>query len=399
MARKIRLSSSVRGLCVACFCAGFMLLNMWSGCTRPLEDKDIGETIESWNIRSLPPRIHNAAESLHILIWNDYFPPALFEAFEKIYGVRIEASYFESNEQMREYYLSDREKWDLLMPSDYTVHLLIRQNEVTQIDRNKLQWFDQISPVMFDLKCDPGLNYFVPVFHSSFGMSFNVKYLGGFPRKWDYLDAHRANPFFNGRLALPDQMRTSLGLALIRLGFSPNSRSEAEIEQAADYLISLVETCGARFVGDRIVQDGTWKDFLLLSTWSGTGAWLLSENLDYRFLIPEEDTIFAVDGFVIPRGSRNKETAYLFLNFLMTPEVLAKAAEFSYYAPTSLAAARRVNTFIKHGPSMLMPSGDDRISLEDVGDSEALYEKAWVRVKTAQAPSDLKTIPLSLIAY
>lgn len=371
-----------------------LLANTFSGCMKqkPQDRKVFYE--QKWNIPSLPEAIEDPADSINLLIWNDYFPQEIFDAFTEIYGVKVNIDYFNNNEELRSKYEAAPDKYDLLMPSDYMVRQFIREGYIKRIRRNWLPKMEELSPVMFELKCDPGLHYFVPIFHSCLGLSFEVRHIGGFPRHWQYMSEHKNNPFIYGRIAFPDQMRTVFAMALFNLNLDPNTTNPEEIKQAEDFLISYINEYGAQIVGDEIIKPEVIRKYLLILTWNGTGANLLSENSNYRFLTPEDQTIFAVDGFVIPKGTQKNDTAYLFLNYLMTAQIMALASEYSYYAPASLLAKRYVNTFISNGPSILVPHASSRYYLRDLGDAETYYLKAWERIKEAKPREDLTIIPL-----
>ena len=373
---------------------GLFVFVLLASCGR-VEVKDLKKYYERlYNIPSLPEKIEHPAETLNILCWNDYFPEDLFDVFEKVYGTKVHVEYFTNNEELREKYRQDPERWDLMMPSDYMVSQFIREGYVMLLERSRLPKMEDLSPGMFELDCDPGLEYFVPVYQSSLGMSFEVQHMDGFPRHWDYLDKHGKNPYIYSRIALPDEMRFVFAVALLRLGLDPNTTDPTEIKQAEEYLVSLVRNFGARIVGDEIVDPKVLKDYLLILTWNGTGAYLLTENLDYRFLIPEDKTILAVDGFVISKTTKEEDTCYLFLDYLMTPRVLALLSENSYYAPASLMAQRYVNSFILNGPSLMIPDIDNCLFLKDIGDAEAMYSEAWERVKAAKPSERMNVIPL-----
>ena len=371
-----------------------LMLALLAGCNK-VEVKDTKQYYERiYNIPHLPERIEQPAESLNILCWNDYFPQALFDVFESVYGTKINVEYYTNNEELRDKYEQNPEKWDLMMPSDYMVRQFIREGYVMPLDRDRLPKMDELGPGMFELDSDPGLKYFVPIFQSSLGLSFEVQHMDGFPRHWDYLDKHTKNPYIYTRIALPDEMRFVFAVALLRLGLDPNTTNPEDIQKAEAYLTSLIQNFGAQIVGDEIVDPKVLKNYLLILTWNGTGAYLLTENPDYRFLIPEDKTILAVDGFVISKDTKEANTCYLFLDYLMTARVMALLSESSFYAPASLMAQRYVNSFILNGPSLMIPDVENCVFLKDIGDAEAYYEAAWERVKATKSRGNFNVIPL-----
>jgi spermidine/putrescine transport system substrate-binding protein len=348
------------------------------------------------NNPDLPEPLAEAADSLNVLIWRDYFPESLFETFENLYGVKINVHYFGNNEELRRIYYEDPGKWDLLMPSDYMVSILRREGQLSELEKDNLSHMGDLIPNLFDVDFDPGLNFFIPYFYATLGISFTVDYISGFPRSWQFLEQHDNNPFIAKRIAFKDQMRVAIGFALLQLGEDINSRDPEVIARACDYLVHLRRDFGASIVGDEIIEEEAWKDYVLLIQWSGTAAYLLSLDLSYRFLIPEGPAIVAIDGFVIPKESQKKRTAHLFLDFLMAPQVFAISSDYSYYAPCSYVAERHVSSFVRYGPSLLLPREEKWVTLEDVGEAGQHYESGWSRVKATQPNEQLRALPLPL---
>ena len=375
-----------------------VIVSLWvlgvTGCLQDAQQEARQRYQNAWNEAVLPEPIADPAAELEILIWRDYFPAELFTAFAEIYGVEVKPTFFDNNEQMREMYYAEPTRWDLLMPSDYMVSILRREGQLDRLQQDRLSHMSDLAPRLFALDCDPGLHFFAPYFYSALGISFDVQYIGGFPRSWQFLTSQVNNPFVPGRIAFGNQPRFVLGFALMSLGFDPNSADPDEIAQARDYLITLVEQYGAQVVGDELLEERNWEPHVLIVQWSGTAAFLLSLDLDYRFLIPEGPSIVAIDGFVIPRGSTHKATAHLLLDFLMTPEVFARAADYSFYAPSSRVAERRISNFVLHGPSLLLPEQGNLTTLLDVGPAEQYYLDAWEEVLAAEPREGLQVIPL-----
>ena len=56
------------------------------------------------------------------------------------------------------------------------------------------------------------------------------------------------------------------------------------------------------------------------------------KNQPYRYVIPKEGALMWIDTMAIPKDSARKRWAHKFINFLMTPRIIAKITNKTYVA-------------------------------------------------------------------
>ena len=137
---------------------------------------------------------------------------------------------FDSNEQMY-IKVANGESYDVLVPSDYMIQRLIEEDRLQPLDHDKLDCFEKLSEGVLDLSYDPGNKYSVPYFWGTVGIVYDKT-------KVDIEDLEREgfnifkDPKYRGETYLYDSERDSFMMALKALGYSMNTDSEAELNEA-----------------------------------------------------------------------------------------------------------------------------------------------------------------------
>ena len=105
-----------------------------------------------------------------------------------------------------------------------------------------------------------------------------------------------------------------------------------------------------------------------------------NENENIAYVIPEEGPIMWGDNFVIPAHSPNKETAELFLDFLLRPEIAAEIVNENYFPTANEAAFKLIEPEIYNDPLVFPPN--EKIQNAEVvvpldAETQKLYDEIW----------------------
>ena len=77
-------------------------------------------------------------------------------------------------------------------------------------------------------------------------------------------------------------------MALKDLGYSMNTTSEKEIQEAYDWLVQCVETMDAEIVTDEIIDNMAQGRKALGLIYSGDATYVMEENENMGYYMPEE---------------------------------------------------------------------------------------------------------------
>jgi spermidine/putrescine transport system substrate-binding protein len=317
------------------------------------------------------------SRSLAIYNWDTYIDPAILDDFAVEFEVVIAYDIFDSSEELLQRMRLNPSTYDLIVPTDYAVSLLRQERLLGVVNRPQISNFNNIDSTFLNPPFDPGNRHCVPYLWGTMGVGYDEARTGRPVNSW----AEFFSPEFHGRIALMDSMRTTIGLVLLHLGYSPNTSNPLEIAAARDFLIDLNEhvVAYAPDDGQDMLLDGSAD---LVIEWSGDILQIMEENETIRYLIPIEGSIIWTDSICLTAEAPNPAMAEAFINYLLRPEVGAALAEYTRYASPNQAAQQFVNPQDLSNPA-IYPSLAARqrlYSLDDVGGALPLYEAAWTAV-------------------
>jgi spermidine/putrescine transport system substrate-binding protein len=323
---------------------------------------------------------------LRVLVRQGYFSPEFTAEAEERLGVSFVVTAYASDEQCRQLLETDQ-SWDLLLIPEQLALRLDRLNRTSDIDyehipnhRNMVLGLPMPEEMTALLRCS------VPLFYTALGIGYNADYVGSIPLSWNALFAAESAAKLRGSLGVFNDGRYSLGLALISLGYSPNTRDPAEIQRAATRVktalaqIALIDRSkesahgGSSFLGDALVR----RKVVLTMISSAAISRAMEGNSDLRFSCPNEGTLLCIDCLAIPRNTAQHALAEACINYLLEPRVSARLTNDSGFATTNEAATGYFSARLYHGPAFAAPTGRQFYYLQDVGDAEAHYRTAWL---------------------
>ena len=117
---------------------------------------------------------------------------------------------------------------------------------------------------------------------------------------------------------------------------------------------------------------------------SGDALYVMSENEDLDFVIPEEGTNVWIVGWVIPKIATNKDNADICIDFRWHPDVVLKNFVYITYGTPNTAARELIeDEDLKNSP-IAFPDLTQYNNLETFlylgEDGEELYNKNWKEV-------------------
>lgn len=252
-------------------------------------------------------------QTLHIYNWGEYTGENIIGDFEEETGATVVMENFDSNEQMY-IKVANGEAYDILVPSDYMIQRLIEEDYLQKLDKSKLDCFDKLSDAVLGLPYDPNNDYSVPYFWGTVGIVYDKT-------KVDIEDLEREgyNIFldqkYKGDVYLYDSERDSFMMALKALGYSMNTENEAELNEAYEWLVQCAETMDTEIVTDEIIDNMAQGRKALGLIYSGDASYVMAENEDMGYFMPETGTNLWSDAMVIPKNAKNPDLAHAFINY------------------------------------------------------------------------------------
>ena len=253
-------------------------------------------------------------QTLHVYNWGEYTGENLLNDFEAKTGAKVVMENFDSNEQMY-IKVANGETYDVLVPSDYMIQRLIGEDYLQKLDKTKLDCMDKLCEDVIGLPYDPNNDYSIPYFWGTVGIVYDKNQVDIEDLEREGFEIFR-DPKYRGNIYLYDSERDSFMMALKALGYSMNTSSEKELQEAYEWLVSCVQTMKPEIVTDEIIDNMAQGRKALGLIYSGDAAYVMAENEDMGYYLPESGTNLWSDAMVIPANAKNPELAHDFINFV-----------------------------------------------------------------------------------
>ena len=328
-------------------------------------------------MRSWPSRQN--IPQLNIYCWSTYISPRVVRGFENKFHCHVNYDLYDSNEALLAKLQAGNVDYDLVIPSDYMVQILIQQHLLAPLDKSRLPnvWAN-VSPRFLHLPFDPGNDYSVPYAWGTTGLAYRSDLVHEKVDSWDIL----LDPRYAGHILLLDDMREVFAMALKKLGYSLNTTNPEEIRQARDLLMRQKPLVKG-YNSSNFEQDLAAGDAWLAQAYNGNLTFVMRDEPRIKYVIPKEGCTISVDCACIPRHAVHKELAEEFINYFHRPEVAAEFVNDCGFNTPNPASAKFVERWIRDEPAIFPdPASLDRCEfMRDVGPVIALYDRYWTEIK------------------
>ena len=189
-------------------------------------------------------------------------------------------------------------------------------------------------------------------------------------------------PEMKGQIGSVDGARNLFPIALIALGYDPNSRDEKEIAEAYEWLVKYNENVLAYGSTETNIVNGTIS---CMFTYDGNTAEAMAQlGEDNKLIVApftKDPVQLGFDLFVIPKGAQHMDDAYAFLNYICDPEVMAANLVDNPYSCPNDAAVAAASEEYRNGPAFDFDYKTNIFFQEDVGDAITVYDKYYQMLK------------------
>lgn len=278
-------------------------------------------------------------QTLKVFNWGVYIDETVIKDFETLNNVNVIYDNYDSNESMYTK-LQSGEKYDILVPTDWMVERLIAENKLQKIDLTKITNLKNIDTGLLDRTFDPANQYSVPYFWGNIGIIYNKNNVSQEDLKagWRLLN----NPKYKNQIFIYDSERDVFMIAEKALGFSVNTTDDAEINSAFELLKEINATTKPVYAVEDLIDAMVNEQKDIAVSFSGDAAYILSQNENMQFFVPEEGTNIWMDSMVIPSNAQNVAMAHKWINYMLDNEVALKNTEFVGYTSPVVSAYQAV---------------------------------------------------------
>ncbi|WP_419716056.1 polyamine ABC transporter substrate-binding protein [Aureimonas altamirensis] len=341
-----------------------------------------------------------AQQQLNIYNWSDYIDPTIIEDFTKETGIRVVYDTYDSNEILETRMLAGGSGYDIVVPSAEYLARQIQAGVYQKLDPSKLTNLGNMWPMIQERVAafDPDNAYSVNYMWGTTGIGYNTaKVAEALPDapldSWALVfDPQYAEKLASCGIDMLDSPGEIIPAALNYLGVNPDAASAEDIQKATDLLLKVrpfirkfhsSEYINALANGDICVAVGFSGDiFQARDRAEEAGA-----GVEIGYSIPKEGAMMWFDQMAIPTDAPHVEAAHTFINYMMRPEVIARATDYVVYANGNLASQKLIDPEIFGDPAVY----PDEATLEKLyiklpydARAQRLVTRAFTTVRTGQ---------------
>lgn len=335
---------------------------------------------------------------VHVYNWSDYIDETVLEDFTKETGIKVVYDVFDSNELLETKLLAGGSGYDVVVPTGPFLARQISAGVFQKLDKAKLPNLKNTWPLVTErlAKYDPGNEYAVNYMWGTTGLGYNVAKvkaaLGDVPvDSWDTVfKPENAEKLKACGINILDASDETFAIAMNYIGKDPDSKETADLE-AGGKVYAGIRPFVKTFNSSAYIDDLANGDICISIGWSGdilqakSRAEEAGNGVEVNYVIPKEGTYMWFDNLAIPADAKNVAEAHEFINYLLKPDVIAKASNYVQYANGNLASQPLLDEEVFKNPSVYPDDATLKklFTISPYGPKEQrVLNRVWTSVKT-----------------
>ncbi len=337
---------------------------------------------------------------VNVYNWSDYIDESIVEDFTKQTGIKVVYDVFDSNEILETKLLAGGSGYDIVVPTGVFLARQIEAGVFQKLDKSKLPNLANMWDVVSTrtAKYDPGNEYSINYMWGTVGIGYNVKKVQealGIEKidSWDvFFNPEKLAKLADCGVYVLDSPSDIFPTTFKYLGMDPEATAAEDFAKAEEALMK-VRPYIRKFHSSEYINALANGDICLAIGWSGDvfqardRAAEADQGVVVDYVIPGEGAEMWFDQMAIPADAKNVEEAHAFLNYLMTPEVIAKATNYVYFANGNKASHQFVEKEILEDPA-IYPDEAMLAKLFTISPydpkTQRIVTRSWTKIVTGQ---------------
>jgi spermidine/putrescine transport system substrate-binding protein len=325
-----------------------------------------------------PTPVPTPEGELYVYNYADYIGEDTIPSFEKKYGIKVTYDFFDTYETMTAKISTGNSGYDVTFATGVDVPGFLARNLVQPLDHALIPNLTNLGPEWQNPAYDPGNKHSMPYMWWTTGFGYDTEKIPEDLTSWAALWDAR----WKGKMAMLDDYREAFAVALIRLGYSINTTSDAELDEALA-LLQEQQPLLRKYTADDI-GDLSSGDVWLCHAWGADVSQVSTELPSVKYVIPAEGGVRGSDAMVLLANAPHPIAANLFINHMLDAEVSAANTNYIYYMGPNEAAKEFIDPAILEDPT-LNPDGaavEKLQELLDLGPDLQKYQERWTTLRS-----------------
>ena len=272
---------------------------------------------------------------VNVCSWGEYIDEDLIDEFEARTGITVNYQTCESNEALYSLLEMGGADFDVIVPSDYMIARLIKEDMLAELDFDNIPNFSLIDPRLKNLSYDPENKYTVPYTWSTLGIIYNTELVDEPITSWSAMFDEQ----YAGQVLMINNSRDALAAGLFYLGYDINTTDEAQLTEAYQ-LLADAKNAGVyqAFVMDQVFQKMEAGNAAIAMYYAGDYLTMLENNEDLAYVIPDEGSNWFVDAMCVLKSAQHKAEAEEWINFITSTTSSLANMDYIWYGSPNVEA-------------------------------------------------------------
>ncbi len=393
---------------VMCAVMAFSMVSCTSNSSKNVIDDEEETSVQTLNISDMDyyTKFKDKGISINVYNWGEYISTGAEEGtldvnseFEKLTGIKVNYTNYATNEELYAKLKGGGATYDVIIPSDYMISKMIKENLIQPLDMNNIPNFEYIMENFRNQAYDPENAYSVPYTWGTVGIIYNKSIIDINPEDvdWDLL----WNEDYTDQILMFDNPRDAFAIGELMMGYSLNTESSEELENVARKLTQQKKIVQA-YVMDEIFDKMGAGDALIAPYYAGDALTILEENEDLDFVVPKSGTNLFIDAMCIPTSARQKEAAEMYINFMCEPDIAFANIDYICYSTPHQKAYDMLDEDIREShisyPDSDFIANKTSVFVNLSDDANLKMQNLWTEMKSAEDETTNKwLVPIFLI--
>jgi putrescine transport system substrate-binding protein len=304
------------------------------------------------------------ARVVNVYNWSDYIAPDTIRNFEREYGIKVNYDFYDSAEVVDAKLLAGSSGYDVVFHDHQFAARLAPLGLFQKMDFSRFENLHHLDPDILEKTSlyKEVEGYSVPYMWGSTGYAYNAKMVH---ERLPDLEMNSANVLFDPEViskladcgvSLLDSPTDIFPMVLAYLGRDPNAVDEENVA-AAEAQLRLIRPYVLYFNSTKMISDLPNREVCVAMSWSGDYAQARMRaqeagiDIDLRYTMPKEGSRLWVDAMFIPDDAPHTGNAYLFIDYIMRPEVTAAISNYIFYANANKSARSLLDPEVLNNPA------------------------------------------------
>ncbi|TIQ01415.1 MAG: polyamine ABC transporter substrate-binding protein [Mesorhizobium sp.] len=343
---------------------------------------------------------HAQDRVVNVYNWSDYIDSSIIDDFTKETGIKVTYDTFDSNELLETKLLAGGSGYDVVVPTANFLARQIQAGVFQKLDKSKLPNISHMWDVILErtAKYDPGNEYSINYMWGTVGLGYNIKKVQealGTDKidSWDvFFNPEKLAKLKDCGVYVLDSPSDILPNAFKYLGIDPETTSLDDFAKAEEVMLKIRPYI-RKFHSSEYINALANGDICLAVGWSGDvfqardRATEANQGVEIAYSVPKEGAEMWFDQMAIPADAPHVAEAHEFLNYMMKPEVIAKASNYVFYANGNKASQQFIDKEILEDPA-IYPDEATLAKLFTIAPydskTQRVVTRTWTKIVTGQ---------------